>query len=108
MGFLAIDTVAPKDFLDPAYVDPPATPLVFNEEQRPLVADVGFTHGAPSGKCITAPSSTRIASGDRRLRRHSVLYVTQSKGVVMNGSTIIWGILGIVLLLVVLRVFGLL
>jgi len=25
----------------------------------------------------------------------------------MNGSTIIWGILGIVLLLVVLRVFGL-
>lgn len=37
-----------------------------------------------------------------------MLYVTSIKETVMNGSTIIWGILGIVLLLVVLRVFGLL
>lgn len=41
------------------------------------------------------------------LQGHSVLYVTQTKGVVMNASSVIWGIVGIVVLLILLRVFGL-
>jgi hypothetical protein len=44
----------------------------------------------------------------QEVTRHSVLCVTPTKGDTMNSSTVIWGIIGIVLLLVVLRVFGLL
>ncbi len=51
MGCLAIATSAPENALDPANVDPPAAPFVFKDEQRLLVAVIGFTHGgAPLGK----------------------------------------------------------
>jgi hypothetical protein len=47
---LAFTPVAPEDGQHPANVDPPAAPFVFEDEQRPLVAVIGFAHWVPLPK----------------------------------------------------------
>ena len=41
---LALASLATEDALYSANVDTPATPFVFEDEQRPLVPFFGFTH----------------------------------------------------------------